>query len=265
MEKYFDGTLLYGDDFDVQQIEAWYREEEEGYANLPEVANYMRSYEYHEMNKVYGFEKVKLEYQLHALGLGSAFGHEFEPILQHLDRITIIEPSEQLRSKQIGGILATYVKPSILGTLAFPDNSFDVITCFGTLHHIPNVSYVMSELCRVAKPGAYLFIREPISSMGDWRKPRPGLTKNERGISVAFFDQMIEQLGLSVISKKLCSTGFLNKVLAHKLGMGRSRGFYMIDKFVSRLFSNNLVYHRTQMMHKLAPGSVFYVLSKPHR
>ena len=34
MEKYFSGSELYGNAFSLEEIEAWYRDEEEAYANL---------------------------------------------------------------------------------------------------------------------------------------------------------------------------------------------------------------------------------------
>ena len=57
-------------------------------------------------------------------------------------------------------------------SMEFPNNYFDLITSFGVLHHIPDVSKVFSELSRVLAPGGYLLIREPIVSMGDWSYPR---------------------------------------------------------------------------------------------
>ena len=34
MDQYLSGKLLYGDDFTLEQINAWYEDEKEGYANL---------------------------------------------------------------------------------------------------------------------------------------------------------------------------------------------------------------------------------------
>lgn len=44
----------------------------------------------------------------------------------------------------------TFVKGDIL-QLPFEDNSFDVVTCFHTLEHIPNLSGAIAELKRIAK------------------------------------------------------------------------------------------------------------------
>jgi SAM-dependent methyltransferase len=263
IEKYFSGEQLYGDDFTLDQIAEWYAAEEEGYANLGNVSNVERPYEYHEMNKLYGFEKIPASQKsMSALGIGSSFGHEFHPILDKLSQITIIEPSEQLRSELIGHIKPTYVKPAVSGALPFPDNSFDLVTCFGTLHHIPNVSFVVSELNRVTRSGGFVLIREPISTMGDWRKERPGLTKNERGLPIHYLDKLFSNFKFKIVSKSFCDTGFLTKLIAFGLGVGRSRSFYRVDRFVSKIISFNQVYHRDSLISKISPGSAFYVLKK---
>ncbi len=42
----------------------------------------------------------------------------------------------------------------------FPDNSFDIITCFFVLHHILDLDKIMKEIRRVLKPGGYIIILE---------------------------------------------------------------------------------------------------------
>lgn len=80
-----------------------------------------------------------------------------------------------------------------MGKISFEDNSFDLITSFSVLHHVPNVSFVISELVRVLSKDGYLLIREPIHSMGDWSVKREGLTKNERGIHYKLLEQFIDR------------------------------------------------------------------------
>jgi SAM-dependent methyltransferase len=189
-EIYKTGKTLYGDEFSNSQIEQWFREEEEAYANLG--AKDLNTYEYlyHTINIINGFSKIpppNIFYE-NVLGIGSAFGDEFIPIIDKIGKLTIVEPSKNLRSSQVGKIIPKYVTPNAFGDLEFENNSFDLITCFGVLHHIPNVTKVLSEMIRVLKVGGVLLIREPIHSMGDWNSPRFGLTKNERGISEEFFN-----------------------------------------------------------------------------
>ena len=82
--------------------------------------------------------------------------------------------------------------------------AFALVTCFGVLHHIPNVSFVMSELGRVLEPGGVMLLREPVISMGDWRKPRRGLTKRERGIPLHLLQRIAVESGFEVIKQSLC-------------------------------------------------------------
>lgn len=43
------------------------------------------------------------------------------------------------------------------GSIDFPDNFFDLILCFATLHHIPNVTFVISELFRTLRGGGIYY------------------------------------------------------------------------------------------------------------
>ena len=46
------------------------------------------------------------------------------------------------------------------GKLDFPDNYFGLITCFFTLHHIPNLTNMLEEMKRVLIPNGYIIIIE---------------------------------------------------------------------------------------------------------
>lgn len=266
LKDFFSGKRLYGDDFTEEQILQWYRDEEEGYANLGSNNKEQYSYQYTSMNELYGFQYIDKNRKFqNALGFGSAYGYEFLPILNQIEKLTIIEPSEQLRSKQLGNLWPTYEKPNIMGNLDFPDNSFDIIICLGVLHHIPNVSYVLSELHRVLSPNGIIIIREPIISMGDWRTPRKGLTKNERGIPLSLFNKFVEKNRLKVVSKKFCDSSFAYKIISKVLLKPyNSLLIQRVDKLFSLLFSFNYKYHRNRWNYfkKLTPTSIYLVLLK---
>lgn len=261
MKIFFSGEKLYGDNFSLKQIKEWYISEKEGYSDLISPKKY--SYGYHELNKRYGYSKLKnIKNFKKVLGFGSAYGHELYPVLEKIKEIHIVEPSKKLKSKILNGKKIKYLKPSSSGKLSYKDNSFDLITCFGVLHHIPNVSYVLSELFRVLKSGGYILIREPIVSMGDWTKRRLGLTKRERGIPLEIFRKVINKNKLKIISEDLVLFP-----LTRRLEFGRKRAcnskiIVWIDKILSKLFSWNNKYHSTKFYHKLRPQSVFYVLKK---
>jgi len=260
------GIRLYGDDFTPEQIKRWYEEESEGYANLGGKDKTKYRYGYHEINKLYGFSKLRSEYFENVLGFGAAWGYEFEPIIAKIGNLSIIEPSDNLKSARIGKLTPNYIKPEIYGNLKFADNTFDLITCFSTLHHIPNVSFVVKELVRVLKPSGYLLIREPIVSMGDWTVPRGGLTKNERGIPDSFFDKLFKGEPVHVISKEYFWTGTsfiqrnIDKLL--KTPIYSYRIYCIVDKLLSRLLKRNTRYHAEHKLDKFSPSTVFFVIRK---
>lgn len=266
INQYLSGIKLYGDDFDAFQIEAWYQDEKEGYASLAEycqaVANPER-YSFHELNNYYGFQHLNKEKYQEVLGIGSAYGEEFFPITSKIERLTILEPSEKFIRDKIHGIPATYIQPNSNGKLPFTDNNFDLITCFGTLHHIPNVSFVMEEMYRCLSPKGTILIREPIISLGDWSKPRIGLTKRERGIPLNYFDSIVKSCQFQVQKKSLCIFPPVQKI-SRKLGIipYNNRVLTLIDRLASQLTKGNLRYHRTNTLQKFSPTSVYYVLSK---
>jgi len=266
MNKYLTGDILYGDDFTIEQIKEWYENEKEGYANINDSGNSSYEYFYHQLNEIHGFKNLKNPSYENVLGFGSAWGYEFEPIINKVKNLTIIEPSENLRSKNIGKIIPAYVSPEINGALKFSDNSFDLITCFGVLHHIPNVSFVLMELIRVLKPNGYLLIREPIISMGDWNVSRKGLTKCERGIPIAFFENILHNQPISAISKTYCFT--LTSVFQKTIGVFLKKPIFsyklyiLFDKGISFLLKSNVHYHAKNLVQKISPLSVFYILSK---
>ncbi|RPI43479.1 MAG: class I SAM-dependent methyltransferase [Bacteroidetes bacterium] len=266
MKEYLEGTRLYGDDFSFEQIKNWYEEEAEGYADLGSKNRETYRYEYHQLNQVHGYNKLKETCFENVLGFGSAWGYEFDPIAERIRNLTIVEPSESLVNRRIGDLIPMYVKPGIDGKLPFTDRSFDLITCFGTLHHIPNVSFVIGELIRVLSTDGYLLIREPIISMGDWRMPRRGLTRNERGIPVRFFDREFSKYPLEIVSKEYCFTVtpqiqrtvgslFRNPIHTYKT-------YIVLDKYISRKLKNNVRYHATRKINKISPQSIFYVIKK---
>ena len=267
MEEYLKGNKLYGDDFSPEQIETWYKQEAEAYADLGSKNKEEYSYGYHEYNNIHGFQKLKhVSTFENALGLGSAWGFEFEPIIDKIKKITIIEPSDNMISNKIGNVLPKYVKPTVTGELPFEKDQFDLITCFGTLHHMPNVTYSIGEMIRVLKPNGYLLIREPIISMGDWRQPRQGLTRNERGIPIHIFDGIFAKNNVEVVSKGYCFTmsSYIQRLFGKlfKKPIYSYKGYVLFDKYISMIFKSNVHYHPKSKMERLSPQSVFYVIKK---
>jgi SAM-dependent methyltransferase len=270
MKVYFNGEKLYGDDFGLDELTKWFEDEAEGYANLVGArATTVKDrgegqYSYYALNQRHGFRFLPNKRFSHVLGFGSTYGYEFKPLLDRAEQITVIEPSDAFTVQEIYGVPASYIKPNVDGSLPLPDNSFDLITCFGVLHHIASVSTVMGEFCRCLKLGGYVLIREPIVSMGDWRKHRPGLTKRERGIPVRIFRQIISAAGFEIVSEKKCMFSLTGKLKYFIKGpVYNSNTALFIDELFSWLFGWNNKYHASGLFDKLRPTGVFYVLAKP--
>ena len=264
-QDYFSGEKLYGDDFSQEQIQLWFKDEEEGYANLGAGDKSAYTYPYHQLNIRHGFRHLKGRKFQHALGLGSAYCDELKPIAEQISKITVLEPSDAFDSKQnVLDVPCDYVKPNSSGVMPFEDGAFDLISCLGVLHHIPNISFVLSECHRCLADGGTMILREPIVSMGDWRKPRTGLTKHERGIPVKLFRQMIANSGLKIERSAFCVFPMIPRLFGKflKQPVYGSASLTFLDSVLSSLLSWNQVYHRTKKHQKFAPASVFFILRK---
>lgn len=264
VSPYFQGQKLIGDDYGDAEIRKWFADEEEGYADLGAGNRETYEYGFHAFNWHHCFSKLQKNRRFNALGLGSAYGDEFRPIINNVSTVTILEPSEKFLNSDIDGTPVSYKKPDPLGAIDFPDATFDLITCFSVLHHVPNVSFVISEMSRVLSPDGTILLREPSVSMGDWRKPRKGLTKRERGIPENLMKLAIKNAGLKAIHRSDCDFPPLTR-LARTIGIKRpfnSSLYTHMDHLLSKAFAWNTRYHRTNGFEKLAPASIVWVLTK---
>lgn len=266
LAAYFEGKQLYGDDFSAEEIAAWFRDEAEGYAGLGAGDESQYAYAYHAWNALHGARHLPNQAFRRVLGFGAAYGDELAPWIEGASHVTIVDPSEAFARHTVHGKPASYVRPMPDGRLPLPDASFDLATCLGVLHHIPNVSFVLTELARVLAPGAWMLLREPIVSMGDWRHPRRGLTKRERGIPLPILTRAIGDAGLRIHRSTLCAfplTPRLFKPL--RSDPYNSRLAVSIDALLCRLFERNINYHPRNHWQRLRPTSAYLVLQKTGR
>jgi SAM-dependent methyltransferase len=267
-EQALRGQALYGDDFSDEEIALWFEGEREGYfdlyGNTEPAVDKQPEYYYAGLAEEHGFKWLPERSYPSILGIGSADGAELLPLLPKCNKITILEPSDGFVSSHIGGKPVAYVKPNFTGVMPFDAGSFDVIVCFSALHHIPNVSMVIREMFRVLKPGGYVLLREPTHSMGDWRYPRRGLTKSERGIPHAIFRNIIVSAGFEVVRETLCMFS-----LVGRLSYFTSRPIWsfkwilQLDRLICRLPVWPQHYHPKRIWHKIRPAGVAFVLRKP--
>lgn len=263
IDAYLSGERLYGDDLTGDDLFQWFKDEENSYFEMSQSGSAAREYGYHALNYIHGYRWLPRVTFKHLLGIGGAAGDEFMPILDRVGEITVLEPAEGFVRDSIGGIPARYVKPDISGDMPFQDNSFDLITCFGALHHIPNVSKVVSELARITEPTGYVLVREPIISMGDWRNTRAGLTRHERGIPIKLFRDIVRKAGFRIVRETKCMFPVMLKMgRIMKSPIYSSRVLTRIDQALSFMTQRNEIYHRQRLWQKFAPASVFLVLQR---
>lgn len=258
------GEKLYGNDFSHDEINAWFKDEEAGYYNLGSSDKNKYEYGYHALNMEHGFRFLPGKHFPSVLGVGSAYGDELLPIVGKSSHITILEPADGFVVTKLNGVSVEYKKPQSTGMLDISGDSLDLITCLGVLHHIPNVNTVVSEFFRCLRPGGFALVREPITSLGDWRKPRRGLTKRERGIPLKIFRQIIHSAGFEVVHEQKCMFSLTSRLRYVFDGpVYNSRIAVLVDKVLCALPVWSDKYHPNNWFQKLRPSSVYYVLRKP--
>lgn len=267
------GRSLYGDNFSPDQIQKWYETEVNGYfdllSNHYKITNgdYQYDYEYSALNRFHAFGTLLNRQFDSCLALGCASGEDIAPLAPAVRRFIAIEPAEKWWRDDIGGKPVKFMKPSVVGDISLESGTVDLATSIGVLHHIPNVSHVVAEIARVLRPGGLFVVREPICSMGDWRKPRPGLTANERGLPIEWFDELVRANGFKIVSRRPCMFNPLTAI-AKKCGISTPLAFMpivVLDWLFSEALQWNVHYWRKSFITKLAPSSAFWVLERQTR
>lgn len=259
------GRRLYGNDFSAEQLAAWYAAEEYGFYDLYGDGHAYSDgpFPYRAWARADAAPLAGRHYGA-CLALGCADGREVEALGLDIGRVIAIEPAENFWGERVGAIPAEFRKPAVDGAIDLPDQSVDLVLALQVLHHIANVEAVVAELGRVLRPGGALLMREPIASMGDFRGPRHGLTRCERGIPVAMMRGFIAAAGLRLERLTWRSTPGLPE-LAMKLGLApfNSPALVRIDAWISRITRFNDRYWRPAPWHKLAPRTASYIARRP--
>jgi SAM-dependent methyltransferase len=177
--------------------------------------------------------------------------------------VTILDPSKAFSGMWVGDTPVTRVRPDPCGILPMGDGSFDLITCFGVLHHIPNVSFVLRELWRVLDRDGIMLLREPTVSMGDWRKTRGNLTKHERGLHLPLLREAIGRAGFGVAREAPVMFPAWRRA-CQRVGVEPFSVAWAtrVDQALCRLFAWQRSYHPTSVAQKLRPSSAYFVLRR---
>lgn len=125
IKECFNGELIYGDNFNIDQINKWFEIEKEGYSSLGtlELEDLNKNiYHYHQLNKLYGYKHIDyIKTFKNVLGIGAASGIEFDPIIDKIENLHILEPSDKLRVKKIKTLDIKYEEPTIEGVINFEE------------------------------------------------------------------------------------------------------------------------------------------------
>lgn len=257
------GEVLHGDDFTPTQIDQWFNDEAEAYADLTKAEPQPHRYYYHTLNRLVHYQYLPKTRFRHVLGFGAADGEEIRPLLDQVDRVTVVEPSGQFVRETLGGRPIEFVKPRADGVLPFADATFDLVTCFGVLHHIPNVSKVVQEIARCTAPSGYFCLREPTTSMGGWWNNRPGLTRHERGIHMPLLEKMVKDAGFEVLVRRRVMSPFLPRISnLLRRDYCNSPSMIAVDRALCSLLAFGQKYHAEGVLAKLRPGAAAFVLRR---
>ena len=118
--------ILYGDDFTLEQIAEWYKDEEEAYFNLGAKGRENYKYGYHMLNYEHGFSFLPDNFFNNVLSVGGAYGDELQPVRNKIGNIIITESSMAF-SKGIIDDKINYIKSQPTGKIPFNDNTFDYL------------------------------------------------------------------------------------------------------------------------------------------
>lgn len=265
-DVHLNGQILYGDDFDEQEILAWFNHEKLGYYDLynTDSQEEQEGHLYEHINNYYAFAKLRGKTFKTCLALGCADGDDVKPLAGQVEKFIAIEPAKEWWRDRIGTKPATYMMPESSGRIPLQNESVDLAISLGVLHHIPNVSYVLEEIHRTLSVGGYFVAREPISSMGDFRSPRSGCTKYERGIPIEYLKRKLWDLGYTDVAISPALFSPLVQILKRtsRSSIPRSRMIARFDAMLSRAFAFNDVYFRNTFWKKFAPGACFIIAKK---
>lgn len=267
LERFIAGTEIYGDDFSQTEINEWFADEAEGYAEIVPEEHKENFDEYGLITEMtlYRWLRKTGRRNWKILSYGGGYGTELLPILDIVSDITVLEPGEKFQTDSIGGKPCRYIKPAPSGKMVFEDESFDCIVCLGVLHHVPNVSYILREFSRVLRKDGVALIREPITSMHAFEGiPRPGMTKRERGLPLVPFRQAIRDAGLTTQKETLYEFGPLTFAKG-RMGWRDTAWLIRLDIAMSKIFQWNYSYEsgaNKQFFKKFRPSSAAFFVTK---
>jgi len=197
-----------------------------------------------------------------ALGFGSGYGTELVPLVGRIDRLTLVEAGEGYGLDPALTMPTTVLAARARGDLPLCDGAVDLVTCFGVLMYIPNVSHVLDEFARVLEPGGVLLLREPVTSLGGaWGRPLAGsqLSPRARGVPCAYFREQLPARGFAIEHETLIGFPPIVALWSHGVVPYRSRIATSLDLVICRLLAPRLRYHAVTRWQKIRPTGIAIV------
>lgn len=266
-QDHLEGRRLIGNDLTGAELEQWYAEEANGFYQLvadaqPQGEEVTFDLDTVALNLFHGSFLPKRKFEK-CLAIGCANGADLLALGRTIGHVTAIEPSKEWWADSHSGVPFSYRLPSLDGTIEMADNSMDLVVALGALHHVATVEHVVKEMIRVLKPGGWLIIREPMMSMGDFRGPRVGLTRFERGIPADLMKRFITQAGARLTRAVPSSFQAVKKaVKPFGIEAHNHTPLVWVDYLASRMFMFNSRYWRPRLIDKIAPTSMAYIATK---
>ena len=258
---------LLGNDFNPDEIRKWYDEEAKYHDQFKGGRNDADEYWsiYEEFNKKYALnEYVKFNEEVKILSFGCAEGSDTAKLYrEHKFRLYGLESSDQLINAFKKGFPdSEIVKANTDGKIDYPSDFFNYIFCFGVLHHIPNVSYVLKEFHRVLGKGGIAVIREPVCWMYSGKIRPKDLSPNERGIPVDFFRDEFEKLNFEILNvRKSYYKPLMHFVRKSPFLWKFPSLVYTLDNLLSQI-PNRKNYFSNGIIDKFNAGCAYYIIRK---
>ncbi len=266
LDEYVSGRRLYGDDLTGDALAEWYRREATRYVDMTRARGGPYRYLYHALNELHTWSRLPRGRRFErVLGVGSAWGDEFTPVVNRIGHITLADVADEYEQHNIAGVPVRVVKPGMAGELPVESGSFDLVVCFAALQHVAAVTRAVREMARCVAPNGFLCLRDGIAANRFHERVMQGGPASPRGIPSAILEGIVRGTGLRLVHSDYQMFVPLRKLWARIL---RSEVYLSpvgvrLDRLLSRLFVRNYRYHATAAWHHLRPTSRTFILHRP--
>lgn len=128
-----------------------------------------------------------------------------------------VDPDQIREARNAAGVRKDiHFEPADATGLPFPDESFDIVATFKTLHHVPAWERAVSEMARVLKPEGWLIYSDLAAPHWLARLGRRWVGRHAGFVTRSALVCQLGAQGLDVLHEE--SHGFVIELLAHRPG-----------------------------------------------